>query len=180
VQYDELKTIKKCLRKNSEAQKELYERYKRKWFRICLRCGKNKADAEDMLQEGSISVFNSLHQYNPQIAEFSTWSAKVMVNAALRFLRKWKRLEFTESIGDYENYVVYDDDVFDALGAKELTSLIQKLPDGYRIVFNMYVIEGFKHKEIAESLNVSENTSKSQLLKAKKMLQHQLEIALKD
>lgn len=175
MQFDEKKIIKKCLRNNSRAQWELYERYKLKWFMICLRYGKNKADAEEMLQEGLISIFKSLRQYNPKKAQFSVWSDKVMLNAALQYLRKWKRLDFTLSIDDYEDLVIYNDDVYETLGAKELTSVIQKLPDGYRIVFNMYVIEGFKHKEIAESLNISENTSKSQLLKAKKMLRNQLE-----
>lgn len=175
---DELKIIRNCLRKNSQAQRELYERYKRKWFRICLRYGKSKTDAADMLQEGSISIFSSLHQYDPNKGQFSTWSNRVLINAALRYLRKWKRLEFTESLDDHEDKVIYNDNVIETLSAKELTLLIQKLPDGYRIVFNMYVIEGIKHKEIAESLDISENTSRSQLLKARKMLQHQLEKAL--
>jgi len=131
-----------------------------------------------MLQEGLISVFHSLKQYDHKKAKFSAWSNKVMVNAALQYLRKWKKVEFTQSIDDYDYNVTYDEDVYDTIGAKELTSLIQQLPDGYRIVFNMYVIEGYKHKEIAEVLEISENTSKSQLLKPKKMLRNQLENVL--
>lgn len=146
---------------------------------ICLRYGKNKNEAEDMLQEGLVSIFKYLNQYNAKKAKFSSWSNKIMVNAALQYLRKWKKFDFTQNIDEYEEQVVYQENVFDALGAKELTLIIQKLPDGYRIVFNMYVIEGFKHKEIAEKLNISENTSKSQLLKAKKMLRSQLEKVLK-
>lgn len=179
MQSDELKIIKKCLRNNSQAHKALYDKYKVRWFMICLRYGNNKTEAEDMLQEGLISVFKNLNQFDHKKAEFSAWSNKVMVNSALQHLRKWKKWDFTQSIDDYENQITYQDDVFDKLGAKELTTLVQKLPDGYRIVFNMYVIEGYKHKEIAEILNISENTSKSQLLKAKKMLRSQLETVLK-
>ncbi len=179
MQLDELKIIKKCVRNNARAQKALYDTYKVKWFMICLRYGNNKTEAEDMLQEGLISVFKYINQFDPKKAEFSAWSNKVMVNAALQYLRKWKKFDFTQNIDDYENQFVYQNDAIDTLGAKELTALVQKLPEGYRIVFNMYVIEGYKHKEIAEILNVSENTSKSQLLKAKKMLRNQLETVLK-
>mgnify|MGYP002639379191 CR=1 FL=1 len=176
---DELKIIKKCARNNPKAQKTLYDNYKQKWFMICLRYAHNKTEAEDMLQEGLISVFRSIKQFNPEQAKFSAWSNKIMVNAALQYLRKWKKFDFTQNIDDYQNHMVYNEDAYDNLGTKELTLLIQKLPDGYRVVFNMYVIEGYKHKEIAEILEISENTSKSQLLKAKKMLRNQLETVLK-
>lgn len=146
---------------------------------ICLRYANNKNEAEDMLQEGLISVFKNIKQFNSKQAEFSAWSNKVIVNAALQYLRKWKKFDFTQNIDDYESQLVYEEDVYDTLGAKELTSLVQKLPEGYRIVFNMYVIEGYKHKEIAEILEISESTSKTQFLKAKKMLRNQLETVLK-
>ncbi len=175
---DEKKIIKKCLRNNAQAQKALYEKYKVKWFMICLRYGNNRPEAEDMMQEGLISVFKNLKQFDSKKAEFSAWSNKIMVNAALQYLRKWKKFDFTQNVDDYENQIAYHDDVHDILGAKELTSMVQKLPDGYRIVFNMYVLEGYKHKEIAMILNISENTSKSQLLKAKKMLRGNLETVL--
>lgn len=145
---------------------------------ICLRYAPNRAEAEDMLQEGLINVFKELKQYDPEIAAFSAWSNKIMVNAALQHLRKWKKLAFTQDVEDYENDLAYGDDVFDTLGAKELTAFVQALPEGYRVVFNLYVLEGYKHREIAEILGISENTSKSQLLKAKKMLRNQLEKVL--
>jgi RNA polymerase sigma-70 factor (ECF subfamily) len=145
---------------------------------ICLRYAHNKAEAEDMLQEGLISVFTNLKQYDPEKASFSVWSNKIMVNAALQYLRKWKKLNFNKDIDNYEDRLSYPEDVFGKLGAKELTTMVQQLPDGYRIVFNLYVIEGYKHREIAEKLSISENTSKTQLLKAKKMLRTQLEEVL--
>jgi len=175
VLNDEVKLIKNCLRRNPESQRYLYEKYKVMWFMICLRYGRNKEEAEDMLQEGLISIFKDLKQYDAKKAAFSTWSSKVMVNAALQNLRKWKKLDFHEDVGGYTNLIMDQEDAYDKLGAKELTAIVQKLPNGYRVVFNLYVIEGYKHKEIAEMLNISENTSKSQLRKAKSMLRDQLE-----
>jgi RNA polymerase sigma factor (sigma-70 family) len=179
VQSDELKIIKKCMKNNASAQKTIYEKYKVRWFMICLRYANNKPEAEDMLQEGLINVFKNIKQYDPKKAEFSAWSNKIMVNAGLQYLRKWKKVDFTENVDDYQNQMVNNNEnVFDKIGAKELTLLVQQLPPGYRVVFNMYVIEGYMHREIAEILNISENTSKSQLLKAKKMLRSQLETVL--
>lgn len=175
---DEHKTIKKCLRGNARAQRELYDAHKVKWFMICLRYARNKMEAEDMLQEGLISVFKELKQFDPKRAAFSAWSNKVMVNAALQHLRKWKKLTFSEDVDAYENQLSTNENVFDTIGAKELTSLVQNLPEGYRVVFNLYVIEGYKHKEIAEMFSITESTSKTQLLKAKKMLRNQLEKVL--
>lgn len=163
------------MRNNARAQRELYDMYKVKWFMICLRYAHDKMGAEDMLQEGLISIFKEIKQYDPKKAAFLAWSNKVMVNAALQHLRKWKKLNFTESVEAYENQFSSNEDIFDTIGAKELTQMVQSLPEGYRVVFNLYVIEGYKHKEIAEMFSISENTSKSQLLKAKKMLRNKLE-----
>lgn len=172
------KIIKKSLKGNTHAQRVLYDAHKVKWFMICLRYAHNKTEAEDMLQEGLISVFNNLKQYDPKKAEFSAWSNKVIVNAALQYLRKWKKLNFNQPIDDFEEKLSTGETVIETLGAKELTALVQNLPDGYRTVFNLYVMEGYKHREIAEILSISENTSKTQLLKAKKMLRTQLEEVL--
>lgn len=166
------------MRNNASAQRALYDLHKVKWFMICLRYAPNKAEAEDMLQEGLINVFKELKQYDPKKAAFAAWSNKVIVNAALQYLRKWKNMNLNLSIDDYEDQFAQNEDVFDTLSAKELTSFVQKLPDGYRVVFNLYVMEGYKHREIADLLSISENTSKTQLLKAKKMLSNQLEKVL--
>lgn len=167
--------IKKCLRGNRQAQRMLYENYKVKWFMISLRYASNKAEAEDMLQEGLISIFRDLKQFDPGKAAFSAWSSKVMVNAALQYLRKWKKLNFNQSLDGFEDQLSYKDDILGKIGAKELTALVQELPEGYRTVFNLYVMEGYKHREIADMLSISENTSKSQLMKAKNMLRNRLE-----
>lgn len=175
---NEKKIIKKCLKGNAQAQRVLYDEHKVKWFMICLRYAHNKSEAEDMLQDGLISVFKELKQFDPKKAGFQAWSNKIMVNAALQHLRKWKKLNFHQSIGDYEERIPATENIIESLGAKELIALVQNLPDGYRTVFNLYVMEGYKHREIADILNISENTSKSQLLKAKKMLRFQLEEVL--
>ena len=167
--------IKKCKSNNARAQRELYEMYRVKWFMICLRYAHNKSEAEDMLQEGLISVFSEIKQYKPERASFAAWSNKIMVNAALQYLRKWNKLKFNQDIDDHEDKFVQQEEAYGNLGAKELTGMVQKLPDGYRTVFNLYVVEGYKHREIAEMLSISENTSKTQLLKAKNMLRDQLE-----
>jgi RNA polymerase sigma-70 factor (ECF subfamily) len=142
---------------------------------ICLRYSRSRAEAEDMMQEGLISIYMDLHQFNAKKAAFSTWSSKVMVNAALQNLRKWKKLDYHEDIGTHTQLIMEQEDVYEKLGAKELTAIVQELPEGYRVVFNLYVVEGYKHKEIADMLGISENTSKSQLRKAKIMLRDQLE-----
>ena len=172
---DEKKIIRKCLRGNAQAQRALYDMHKVKWFMICLRYAHNKMEAEDMLQEGLISIFKDLRQFDPERASFAAWSSKVIVNAALQYLRKWKKLNFNQSIDDHEEYLSYNEDIYGNIGAKELTAIVQELPDGYRTVFNLYAVEGYKHREIAEMLSISENTSKSQLMKAKNMLRNRLE-----
>jgi len=175
---DEGKIIKKCKKNNAAAQRALYEKYRVKWFMICLRYAPDREEAEDMMQEGLISIFKEIKQYDPDKASFPAWSNKVMVNAALQHLRKWKKLKFNQSIDDYNLEIPQHEDTYGNLGAKELTAMVQQLPDGYRTVFNLYVMEGYKHREIAEMLSISENTSKTQLLKAKKMLRTKLEKVL--
>ena len=175
---DEVKIIKKCKRNNARAQRELYELYRVKWFMICLRYSRDRDEAEDMMQEGLISIFKQIKQYDPDKAAFPAWSNKVMVNAALQYLRKWKNIQFNQDIDDYEDKFHHEDDIYGKIGAKELTAMVQNLPDGYRTVFNLYVMEGYKHREIAEMLSISENTSKTQLLKAKNMLRDRLEKVL--
>lgn len=175
---EEARIIKKCKRNNANAQRALYEKYRVKWFMICLRYAPDREEAEDMMQEGLISIFREIKQYDPERASFSAWSNKVMVNAALQHLRKWKKLKFNQNIDEYDVEIPHQEDAYSKIGAKELTEMVQQLPDGYRTVFNLYVMEGYKHREIAEMLSISENTSKTQLLKAKNMLRDKLERVL--
>lgn len=163
-----------CKKGNAQAQRRLYEQYQTLMFRICLRYAKDRSEAQDMLQDGFIKIFTDLPKYRGEGA-IGAWMRKVMVNTCLQHLRKWKNLFPAMDIQTLVDEPTTTEDIFAVMGAKELTLLIQSLPTGYRIVFNMYVVEGYSHKEIAEALGVTMSTSKSQLFKAKAMLRKLLE-----
>ncbi len=139
-------------------------------FLLCLRYMPSREDAEDVFQEGFVKVFRDLKQYDAKKAKLKTWMNRVFINTALEHLRKRKNVfETVELNGTYDLHVA-DDGVFSTLAVQELTTLVQELPTGYRVVFNMYVIEGYSHKEIAAQLGITVSTSKSQLFKAKAIL----------
>ncbi len=166
--------IQGCLEGHRLSQRRLYEAYKVPMFRICLRYATNRTEAEDMLQDGFIRVFTDLHQYKGQGA-LGGWIRKVIVNSALQYLRKNKKHTATTDIQAIHQTHFAESDIHYQLNAQALTQLIQQLPTGYRLVFNLYVIEGYTHKEIAEQLQININTSKSQLSKAKAALRKKLE-----
>lgn len=168
--------IKKILAGDKSAMQMLYEQQERHWFRLCLRYGRNRAEAQDIMQEGLIMIFRDLRQFDVGRGSFQSWSNRVMVNSALRFLKKNQWQQSFEDLKEAEKESDFSENILDKISAKELTQVIQQLPSGYRIVFNMYEIEGYSHKEIAEALNISIGTSKSQLSKAKKALRQKLEV----
>jgi RNA polymerase sigma-70 factor (ECF subfamily) len=165
--------IKRCVDNDSKAQEALYQQYAPKMFGICLRYTKNQMEAEDVLQEGFIKVFRCLKDYRND-GSLEGWIRKTMVNTAINFYRQ--RLKFQKDISlELSEPINHEDEsALDKLSAKELLTLITELPDGYRVVFNLSVIEGYTHKEIGEMLNISENTSKSQLSRARSVLQNKL------
>ena len=167
--------ISSSIRGDQKSQRELYEAFKVRWYMIALRYGKNKMQAEDILQEGLIAIFKNLHQYDHKKAAFSTWSTRVLINAGLRYLKKNSWTNTFKDIDDVYNLGDESETIYEQLSAKELTSLVQKLPTGYRLVFNMYAVEGYSHKEIAQELGIEIGTSKSQLSKARKTLRTYLE-----
>ena len=170
--------IKDSIKNSPEAQRELYKRYEQRWFMVCLRYASNKMEAEDIFQNGLISVFKNLKQFDLKKASFYTWSNRIMVNAALQYFRKNNpKQKINLSMEEGFDYGV-EADIYDKIGVQELTKMVQQLPDGYRVVFNMFVIEGYKHNEIAEQLGITVSTSKSQLFKAKKVLRNKLELML--
>ncbi len=173
----ETNIIKKCIAGDKSAQRTLYDSYKKSWFMIGLRYGKNKMEAEDIFQDGVIEIFNSLRNYDQSRSKFITWSSRIVVFKAIAYLKKnsWQNL----MLGlDHVEQVETGETAIEMLSNKELTKLISQLPIGYRVVFNMYAIEGMSHKEIAHELKISEGTSKSQLFKARKMLKTQIESQL--
>ncbi|MGB0863515.1 MAG: RNA polymerase sigma factor [Saprospiraceae bacterium] len=166
--------IKRILKGNERAQLALYEKYEQRWGRLCLRYGRNRTEAKDILQEGLMAVFKDLKQFDAKRASFNTWSNRVMVNAALRYLKKNHWQQSFEDLDVATNNLDISENALEQITAKELTALIQKLPSGYRVVFNMYAIEGYSHKEIAAELGITASASRSQLTKARKLLKKQL------
>lgn len=171
----ESQKIKLCIEGNRLAQKELYEAYKVNLYVLCQRYFSDIEDAKDALQEGFVKVFRDLHQYDESKGHVSSWIKKVFINTCLEKIRK-KKLDY-QSLEEYE-YIPQNDGIISALHLKDLTKMVQSLPLGYRTVFNLYVIEGYNHQEIAQQLNISESTSKTQLMKAKNLLKMKLEDVL--
>jgi RNA polymerase sigma factor (sigma-70 family) len=166
IQIDSLKSG------NPKAQHKLYEIYAPKMFSLCLRYTASKEEAEDIVQEGFIKVFKFLHQYSGQ-GNFEGWMRRIFVNTAIEYIRK--RI-YVERLGDSDGLEikVTGSSGYDSLAHADLQRVIENLSDGYRTIFNMYVVEGFSHREIARMLNITESTSKSQLSRAKIILQKSL------
>lgn len=169
--------IKLCIEGNRTAQKELYEAYKVNLYVLCQRYFTDPEDAKDALQEGFVKVFRDLHQYDSSKGHVSSWIKKVFINTCLEKLRK-KKIDF-QFLEDHSYHLTHDPGIIEELNLKDLIKMIQNLPTGYRTVFNLYVIEGYNHQEIAEQLGISESTSKTQLMKAKNMLRMKLEDVFK-
>ncbi len=161
-----------CKQKDRKAQKLLFDRYSAKLLGICRRYVKTEANAEDVMIEGMFKILTKIDQYHGN-GSFEGWMRRVVVNEALMFLRKAHNFNMTVEINNIE--VPSQVSVEDDLAAEEILNLMDKLPTGYRTIFNLYVVEGYKHREIAEMLDISINTSKSQLILAKKRLKTMIE-----
>jgi RNA polymerase sigma factor (sigma-70 family) len=157
---------------SAKSQRELYQRFNGKMMAVCRRFAGDLTEAEDMLQEAFIRVFTSMEQFRFE-GSLEGWIRRIVVHSALEVLRK-RLVRFTDIEGEAETLVSPDTDAVTAMSAGELMKLICDLPDGYRVVFNLYVIEGYDHNEIATLLGVSAATSRSQLLKARRALQDQI------
>ena len=162
--------IEACKKGDKPAQKRVFEYYLGGMLAICKRYVKDNHDAEELLLNGFYKFFAGIDRF-VYTDEKSTgaWLKKIMVNECLMFLRKKDKFIF--STGEFPADVVLDETVIDWLNADDLRKIIDTLPDGYRIVFNMYVIEGYDHKEIGKLLGISESTSRSQLARARAILQ---------
>ncbi len=162
-----------CKDGQRDLQKALYKRFSAKMLGVCLRYTKNRQEAEDLLQEGFIKVFRNILQYQGS-GSFEGWIRKVMVNTALESIRRNKILFVETDIQDLPGDFKTEAEVLGKIEMKDLLLMIQSLSPGYRLVFNLYAIEGFLHKEIAKMLDISEGTSKSQLARARMILQEKI------
>ena len=165
---EESDLIEGCIRGDRKMQYELYERFASKMYGVCLRYAANAEEAEDILQEGFIKVFKKISSYRGD-GSFEGWIRRIFVNTAIEHFR---RKSYLQPISEHEENTIEGKyiSVLDNLAEKDIIKLIQQLSPGYRTVFNMYVIEGYTHKQIGEALNISEGTSKSQLSRAKLIL----------
>ncbi len=169
---DDHQLVEGCLRGDSNMQKLLFDTYCRKLFTVCRRYSRDDLEAEDVMQEGFVLVFKKLDTYSFKGSLYS-WMRTIMVNVALRKLQKKSRRDTVYNL-DEVHEPMFEEDHIANLSAEEILKHVQKLPDGYRNVFNLYVVEGFKHHEIAKKLMIGESTSRSQLTKARRMLQKSL------
>lgn len=167
TEYD---IIQLCKQQDPKAQKVLYDRYAPKMFGVCRRYVLNREDAEDILVEGMFRVFDNIHTYQGA-GSFEGWIRRIIVNEALMFLRKKRLLTIGADASELQNLEISTPlSIEHELAAQDILKLLEQLPTGYRTIFNLYVIEGYKHIEIAEMLGISINTSKSQLILAKEKL----------
>lgn len=171
--------IQSCIDGDRYSQSRLYEQYAPKMFAVCMRYSKNREEAEDILQDGFVKVFRSLHRFK-FAGSLEGWIRKIMVYTAVANYRAKSKMHAIINIEGMENIeMTNNEDIVALLGKKELLNMVQSLPPMYRMVFNLYVFEGLKHREIARELGVSEGTSKSNLFDAKMILQRSVGNSLK-
>lgn len=164
--------IRGCILENRECQYEVFRRYAGKMMTVCLRYAPRQMEAEDILQEAFIKVFDNIEKFEHK-GSFEGWIRRIVINTALK---KFQKIGFQQEQHNLEPYpeLPIEPSVYATLHEEELLNLISRLPEGYRVVFNLYAIEGYSHKEIAEMLDIQESTSRSQLVKARKALQEQV------
>lgn len=168
-----LSIIKGCLNNSRLAQKQMYEKLAPRMFSLCMRYVGDKEQAKDILHDGFITLFQKLENYNGS-GSFEGWARRIFVTTALMYLRKNDVLKFSVELDD--SPVIYSDgeNALQKLEAQSLLKLVMSMPPGFRTVFNMFVIEGYTHQEIAKALNITEGGSRSQLSRARIWLQEKL------
>jgi len=159
--------IKKAIDNNREAQQQLFEQHSPKMLGVCRQYVKDMHHAEDLMLQGFFKVFTNLHKFKHE-GSFEGWVRRIMVNTCISYLRKKNLVDLSD-----EDFVFNDagTENLENTTVEDIQKLIDKLPEGYKMVFNLFAIEGYKHSEISEKLGISESTSKSQLFKARKLLQ---------
>lgn len=172
-QADEGILVKGCIKRHPAAQKILYDRFSALMLGVCYRYARNRTDAEDMLQEGFIKVFNNIDQFRSE-GSLEGWIRRIMVNTAINFLNKNKYLQLNVDMEQTSDMAAVGS-AADRVYNSEIMQLLHKLPPGYKAIVNLYAIEGYSHREIGTILNIAESTSRSQYMRARKLLMDLLE-----
>lgn len=159
-----------CLNNDPSSQRELYNRYSPKMLSVCYRFANSREDAEDMLQEGFIKVFTQMHTFQNKGA-FEGWIRRIIVHTCINFLKKNKKFSNSIDLEQADYLEVKEDTMPSVMQARQIIECIRLLPLGYRTVLNLYAMEGYSHKEIADMLDIEESTSRSQYTRAKSMLE---------
>lgn len=178
---EELQLIEGCKKQDRKSQQLVYEKYAKVMYGICLRYSSDKDNAQDLLQDGFIKVFMNMSSFENK-GSFEGWMKRIFVNLALENIRKDKNKKvYNDDIENLSDIEIIDESGsdFEGLTEDELLKMIQELPPGYRSVFNLYVIEDYSHKEIAEMLDIAEGTSRSQYIRARGLLQEKVKEFLK-
>lgn len=168
--WEDDEILKGCLNDDRKAQEQLYKKYASVLLGVLCRYSRNRQEAEDLLQEGFVKIFRNIEQYREEGALLA-WMRKIMVNTAIRYYQSTIEESKNIRLKDSMERNLADVDTSDlSYSAEEVTKVLQQLPEGFRIVFNMYALEGYKHKDIAKKLGISVSTSKSQYARARKFL----------
>lgn len=175
---DEEQVIAGCIEGKPLAQKELFEQYASVMLSVCVRYVNDRETAKDILQDGFIKLYSKIDTYSGT-GSFAGWIRRIFVTTALEYLRQNDALKQSSSIEEYSNSIIDEDvTVLDKISADDLLDCISKLPEGYRTVFNLYAIEGYSHSEIARMLGINESTSRSQFMRARNILQKNVQLLI--
>ncbi len=163
--------VNDCIQEKPSAQKYLFDKFSRTMMGVCMRYARDSQEAQDIMQDGFIKVFNSISGFHHD-GSLEGWVKRIMINTALdAYRRNKKRINDIELDNEHAMEISHDDHIVEGMSADYLLKIIQLLPEGYKLVFNMFAIEGYSHKEIADQLGISVNTSKSQYSRARTHLQ---------
>ncbi|MEJ8756907.1 sigma-70 family RNA polymerase sigma factor [Pontibacter sp. H259] len=163
--YSEAEIIEGCKKGKASFQEKLYQLYSRRMMAVCVRYTHSRFEAEDIFHEAFVKVFKHLDSYSG--GSFEGWMRRIFVNTAINHYHKNRKLLDQLDYSTVEESTPAEDDIISQISGQELMEIVNKLPEGYKLVFNLYVVEGFNHREIGEMLSIAEGTSKSQLAKAK-------------
>ena len=166
--------VEGCIQGKSSAQRKLFDAYSRLLLGVCNRYAANTEEAEDIMQEGFVKIFLNIKEFKGE-GSLVAWMRRIMINTAITHYHKMRKHRYHDDLDEVRESKFEDQDWSEAeFTREELYNVIHRMPEGYRMVFNLYAVEGYKHREIAEILNIDENTSKSQYSRARRWLQERL------